>query len=361
MATFKAKKFREALKKAKNVGRAEDSVTIDGCSLVLQSLTPEMHAAIQAETDDAEEGIFDTGFQIATICRAIVEIEGQDLRNVDTVEDDVPDGEYLLNMTVATEAKALAIRDALKGERVDVQIVPPGGERTVLLERHEWLRRQLATWSREAISVAFRKSLDVVAMGEVKSSQDVKFTYVGETNEEKYRRLLIDLKEIEASLPEELVVNTLAEIGYLLKASTQELEEASSTLGEIAKQPQPEEPPRKASQDLVIASEPPVPIQLKPVEARDLEALMQERVPMNLPREDVPVQAPEQLKGMTEVRAARLAEIAGAEELYKNAHVFHQGSTVLSHPVTVPDPEELTAVLDQPPVGGINPRFRRSK
>ncbi len=362
MATFKAKKFREALKKAKNVGRAEDSVTIDGCTIVLQSLTPEMHDDIRAETEDAEDGIFNLGFQLATVCRAIVEIEGQDLRNVEVVEDDVPAGNYVLTMSIPNEVKALTLRDQLQSQGVSVNLIPPSAgtdERTILMERHEWIRQQLSTWSREAINVAFRKSLDVLAMGEARANQDVKFTYVGETNEEKYRRLLTELKEVEGSLPEDLVVNTLGEVGYLLKTSTDELQRVASQLNSIeTQQPTTTQKPVKTS-EFTVASDPPAPIQISSNPERT-DPLLQDRVPMNQPAQPAPVRVPTQLRNepMSELRAARLAEMEGVEELYKNAQSL-QEPTVLSHNQQGINGAEVAAIIDQPPPSGINPKFYR--
>lgn len=361
MATFKAKKFRDALKKAKNVGRAEDSVTIDGCTIVLQSLTPEMHDAIRAETEDAEDGIFNLGFQLATVCRSVVEIEGQDLRNVDIVEDDVPAGDYVLTLSIPNEGKATALRDHLKSQGIEVNFISPtasGDERTILMERHEWIRRQLSTWSREAVNVAFRKSLDVLAMGEARANQDVKFTYVGETNEEKYRRLLSELKEIEGSLPEDLVTNTLGEVGYLLKTSTDELQRVAEELGSIEEQ-QPTMTQRPVKTEFTVASEPPAPIQISS-NPEPVDPLLRDRVPMNQPAQPAPVRVPAQLRNepMSELRAARLAEMEGVEELYKNAQSF-QEPTVLDHNQPGINGAEVAAIIDQPPPGGINPKFYR--
>ena len=77
MATLQATKVLAALKKAKRVGRVEEGMTIDGCSLVLQNLSPEDYDAINQETADLEELEFIHAYQVAHLCRSLVEIGDQ--------------------------------------------------------------------------------------------------------------------------------------------------------------------------------------------------------------------------------------------------------------------------------------------
>src|SRR3990172_1942117 len=118
MAILQAKKVQEALRKAKQVGLVEEPVTIAGCSMVFRSLTPEAYEAIAEETKELEDLAYVQAFQIGHLCRAIVEIEGVDLRDVDFVE--------------TGEADAAG--------------------KPVKIERHAWVRDgYVKTWGREVV------------------------------------------------------------------------------------------------------------------------------------------------------------------------------------------------------------------
>ena len=74
MATLQATRILEALEKAKRVGRIEEAVTIDGCSLVLQNLTPDDYEAINDELEGLEDIEYLHAFQAGHVARSIVEL-----------------------------------------------------------------------------------------------------------------------------------------------------------------------------------------------------------------------------------------------------------------------------------------------
>lgn len=357
MATLKVRKFRDALKRAKNVGRVEESVTIDGCHVVLQSLTSDMHEAIFAELD-GEVHVYNMGYQVAMLSHSIVEIEGVDLRNFDVIEDEAPAKHFILNALVANEHKAVELKKALAEQGVDVSLVPveTAEDKTYLLEKAEWVKRHLETWSREAVLTGYKKCLDVIAKGEIQSSQDVKFTFTGETDEEKYRRLLAELKALEDTLPSELVANVLNDAGYLQKNSTREMEEVISKLEvevpDLA--PPPPQPPIQEKPSLVVPrAEPvapiPIPTQIPP----EVSKRMVDRTPMNQPslvpnqlRQQPPVEMPAQ--GSED-------DISTLEAIKRGAVRYQE---TLSSPVPKFDEAAAASIIDQPQFG-LNPKFHR--
>jgi hypothetical protein len=381
MATLKAKKLQEALKKALNVGRAEEPVTVDGCSLVLQSLVPKDYVNIVAETEELEGIEYFQAYQMAHVCRSIVEIEGVDLREVDFIEEDVPSGQYVINAACgkskAEEAKVLLTKLGL-----DVTLTPPDaaeGVRTLLVERHEWVRQRADSWSREAIGVLYRKFADVVAEGERRAREKVEFRVPDETNEDKFRRLLGEMKEVATQLPPDLTKNVMEEAGYLPKATPAELEEVNRRAREFAieqaklreevvaeaPRPQPEEP-----REAPVAAPPPQPLQ------DDLMERLRNRVPMNRTAMQAPVPSsvahqppagvPPQIQAALgeSSRASQIAALEGDVDPHLVAHEpqpFPQAKEIaeLSRNTPQVDGKGVSSIIDRPPVIGINPRFQR--
>lgn len=187
MRTLSAKKL--SLEKARNLGIYEEPVTIGDCELVLRNLRPDEYESALADCSELEDLAYLNAFQKAHVSRAICQVNGQDLREVEYIEDEEPDPKT-------------------------------GKMKTVRVERHEYLRKHLVdSWSKEVIFVAYRKLGDVVAEAEKKAKDGIQFRIAEESPEEKYRRLLGDVKEIEQELPEELTERILEEAGYLLRRS----------------------------------------------------------------------------------------------------------------------------------------------
>jgi hypothetical protein len=365
MSTLKAKKIRGALQKARNVGRAEESVTVDGCTIVLQSMPSSYYDAILKEVEDLEGAEYLHEYQNGYLCRAIVEIEGVDLRDVEFVEDDVPAGSYLIN-ACTTEAKAKKAKEELAKLDIDLVLVPPDGsegERTILLERHEWIRNQIKTWSQEALAVAWRKYADVVVTGEARAREKVEFRTPDETKEDKFRRLISEAKALENELPPEMLAAILAESGYLQKASAAELDATSQRLRTVVVQ----EPP-KASSKPVEPEEEALEEDVEPVRpVMTPEALAQKvrtRVPLNRmaveePQQGAISQQPPPLNSKT----AKIAELEGFDP---TDPAITSGYPVMQDSREVPeiskkppiDGRGARSIIDAPSVVGLNPRFR---
>ena len=88
MGTLSARTLRESLQKARNIGIVEERLQLfDECEVVVRNLRPDEYEAIHAECKELEEIAYLYGFQFGHVKRAIVELNGQDLRGVEYVED----------------------------------------------------------------------------------------------------------------------------------------------------------------------------------------------------------------------------------------------------------------------------------
>jgi len=383
MATLSAKKITEALKKAQNVGRSEEPLTISGCSIVLQSLRPDEYETIHAEIDEVPEGVgYLNAFKREHLCRAVCEFNEVDLRQVDFVEVDVED--------VDEKTKKLVVK-------------------TVKVERHAFVRDYvLGSWGREAIDVAFRKFNDVIAKAEKEAGEGVKFTVPDETPEEKYRRLLSEAKELEGHVPVEISVKIREDLGYITQTSKVELEAANEKLSKIA-EPEPpagtavpEAAPEPTSDAAATAPTPRARPAQRPVEAAPRVAkplpqedqptpdeIMQARQPLNQRQVEVPVPTPSPAMQANPVLPAnqavlkKSAQIAAMEgESFEPTSPIQGGTQLppavqggtqivaatpgmertpmeLSRPIERVNPTEAERIFEQPPVAGINARFRR--
>jgi hypothetical protein len=369
MTTLQASRIREALQQAQQVGRVEEAVTIDGCPLVLQNLTSDDYNAISSEVEGLEDVEYLHAFQAAQVCRAIVEIGDQDLRSVDFVEEEVPSGRCVLQVTLP-KAKAEDLLKQARGLGGEGAIIPDGETKVVKMERHEWIRHYiLSGWGREALTVAWRKFTE-----EERVKEGVQFKVPEESSEERYRRLLGELKEVEEDLPSELTAKILDEVGYLSKSSREELEAVEDKLRKIVSQQ-----PEKAEAE---AEEQPQP---QP-QQEDPQVLMRRRQPLNRqavvppvpqaqvapqskPADKVPV--PEQLREVAQANTSKLsrsAQIAALEgtvdpsleqDLQAVPVPLRTEVAELSKNLTEIDRQEAARITDQPPVVGINPRFKR--
>ena len=81
MGTLSARNLRESLKKAKNVGIVEERVSLFGeIEVVVRNLRPDQYEAINDDCKEEEDLNYLYGFQTGHVKRAIVELNGQDLR-----------------------------------------------------------------------------------------------------------------------------------------------------------------------------------------------------------------------------------------------------------------------------------------
>jgi len=399
MATLQATKVLEALRKAKRVGRVEDEVVIDGCQLVMQNLSPEDYDSINRETDELEEMEFLHAYQIGHVSRAIVEIGGQDLRNMDFIEDEVPAGAWAVAAYVAGKDLAEKFADEIKKAGGKATVLPPedGGTRSIKLERHEWLRDNiLSSWGREAVVVAWRKFAELLQEADEKAKDGIKFKIPDETPEEQFRRLLGEIKEIEEDLPSELVKGILGDAGFLSKSSTEELEAVNQRLKAMGTPEAAPQPAQEPAQEPAPAPEPPTTPEPQKAPERPPEPPQQAPAasPADLMRGRTPVsqqvghgvvpqtasstsaarapKVPEQLRRAAEANAVSVGRTAKIAALEAQADPT-LAAALGDQPPQRPAPEEVAVlskkaapidggaikdIVDRPPPAGINPRFK---
>lgn len=321
MRIISAKKLSEALTKAQGVGLVEERFTIGDCEVVLRNLRPDEYESIIGETHDEEDLAYLNAYQKSHVSRSIVELNGQDLRDVQfvDVEEDDP---------------------------------KTGKTRSIKIELHAWITKNiLNTWSKEAIFTAYRKIGDVVTLAEERAKAGITFRVPEESRDDKYRRILGELREAEEDLPLELVERLLADFGYMRKTTAKEAAAVDERLAKV-------EPP------------PPEPVPQPPEPAPD--AVMARRQPLNQLPVQVPsvIRTPPPLAPDTPPAQSRAAKIAALEGDVDSAILA--GPPVPPQVIQAPqaevaelsrkqdraDPKGVSQILDQPPTGGINPRYR---
>ena len=147
MGVMLARSLRESLKKAQNVGIVEERVQLfDDCEVAVRNLRPDEYESIHAEIKELDGMPYLFGFQKGHVKRAIVELNGQDLRDVQFVEDEEDD------------------------------VKRPGQMKTIKLELADWLDKNiLSTWGKEAIYIVYRKAAEIAK----KAGLRIKRSFVG--------------------------------------------------------------------------------------------------------------------------------------------------------------------------------------
>lgn len=343
-----AKKLTNALEKARGVGMVEDTFTVDDCEVTLRNLRPDEYEQVVEECSELEDLEYITEFQKGHICRAIVELNGVSFREIELIECEEPDPKN------------------------------PEKTRTVKRERHDWLRNEvLATWGREAIYTAYRKFTDVVALAEKKAKSGVAFLTPDETGEERYRRLLAEVRELENEVPPGLVVQILNENGLMHFTEVAD-RAAMDKLDEMAdKKPVPEavvSPP-------VLAPAPPPPATAT-MPASAVPDVLRRRVPLNQvdstpPAPAVPVVVPDEVPLVASpipgvppsAPSNRSAAFLAAEAEYdpEIRAALNQNQAGVVRPTEIPtlsgsteqtDPQKFAQIVERPPVVGLNPKFQ---
>ena len=345
MGIKKASRLQAVLEKARNAGHFEESARIAGLHVVFSSLTAEAYNQILEDLEEVPELSYAGAYQVEHVCRSIVQIDEESLRDVQFVE---------------VEAE--------------------GSQNSIKVERHQWLRDHIvSTWSREMLSVAFRKVMDAIKGAEERALEGVQFRIAEETDEEKYRRLLGELKETGAELPDDLRDAILREEGLAAATSKAEMEALDArTRAWAAEAESPPEPvftpPEnaqresaapvapgaasgasagsvvKAPQQLVDAQvaarpEPPAPrVPLNQTPIRD-------PVPMNpgepavvMAHRRSPVPPPDQVYDLS--RSARVAALEEDPSLV----VLDQRDVQVDH-------KQTQSILERGPVGGVNAKY----
>jgi hypothetical protein len=335
MAKLQAKKIAGAIQKAKGVGRVEEPFTVCGCSLVLRNLLPDEYADIGKSIEGLDEMGYLNAYRREHIARSVVELNGESLRDINFVEVDV--------------------------EEVGEDNRPTGVVKSILVETHAFIRDYiLVTWGREAIDVAFRKFNDVVEKADREASNGVVFTVPDETQEERYRRLLTEAKEVEGFVALELAAKIRDDAGFTLKPSVAEYEAADARLAKLAEEaaeelPQPapqRQPLNRVAADVALPELPLSPVSMPP--PRPTAPSIPPAAPARAPKVELPElaaarQAAETLRRRTEL--IEELEKSGTGDTLPGL----QAVQVKDRPQRI-NPDEVQ--IDTMPVGGINPRFR---
>jgi hypothetical protein len=363
MGTIDGKKLRDALTKAKNIGLVEDTFTIGDCEVTLRSLRPDEYAAVLQESQGLNDVEYLHTYQRGHLARSIVAINGLDLHDVQFVDDEEPDPKR------------------------------PDKTRTVKLELPAYLiKHVLSTWGKESVYTAYRKFGDVVELAERKAKEGITFLLPEETDEERYRRLLLEAKEAEESVPSTLVDRILDELGLMRKSTADEIKTAMEKTDQLAREqtavspePAPPEPPPVIAVPVLDTTAPvpataapvPTPRQARPVDPH--QTLQQAIAARQAASPDAVGQAVVQASQIDPAAVKRSAAIAALEangtapepivaprrELPTTLPGSQGPIEVLQQvqePVEITkqerfDPAAATAILDKPAAGGINPRF----
>ena len=363
MGTLNARNLTQALSQARNIGLVEEPFELEGISLTVRNLRPEQYDSIFKECQGLSDVEYLNAWQMAHVCRAICEINGIDFRDTSFVEEEEPDPKR------------------------------PNQTRTIKVELHTWLQKNLLSgWSREVIYTCYRKVADAIESGERRAKEGVNFKIVDETAEDKFRRLIVEMKEIEEDVPEKVLDGILRDHGYIRRSTVDEVNRVESKLAalasdtpQVADSPKPAEPEVQEAVKLeaapveerqTIAPEPPsgLPSAERIAELlRSRRAQTQQAVPQAAPVYEQPIQptkvevppmaaAPLPIASPPQGRSAELASIEG------DVGDLPHGATNLQPQTQTPEvvlgggtrlnPEVAKTIVDTPPVGGINPRFR---
>ena len=358
MGTISAKTLNEALAKAKNVGVVEESFVIGDCEVTLRNLRPDEYAAVLQDCQGLEDVQYLNTYQKGHIARSIVAINGVDLHGVEFVDSEEPDPKK------------------------------PGQAKHVKLELHTYLLKNvIETWGKEAVYTAYRKFGDVVELAERKAKEGIQFLMPEETDEEKYRRLLLEAKEYEDNIPNTMVDQILDDVGLMRKSTADEIKAAMERADQLAREQEQSEPSLEPVSETAIA-----PVQVavaveatpqaevnRPSAQRppDPHQTLQEAIAAR--RQPVASSLPVVQQATAEAPAAsRASQIAALEA---EAGVGGVDPTALTlpgrngQPIPVAaygaatevveikkqesfDPNAARQILDKPPVAGINPRYR---
>jgi hypothetical protein len=376
MGTLSARALRESLKKAENIGIIEERVTLfDTLEVIVRNLRPDEYEAIYAECKGLEDVDYLYGFQLAHVKRAIVEMNGVDLRGVQYVEDEEDDPKK------------------------------PGQTKTIKLELPDWLlKNYISTWGKEAVFIVYRKVEDAVERAEKKAKDGITFLTPDETSEDRFRRLVGEVKELEEGLPQKLVDNVLDDAGYMRKSTAEEVKRAMGAADKLAREqqqargggagappvpPSPAPPPAAPPAPPVAAAAAPAPV------GPDPNDLVRNRQPMNTAAVDVSqpvIVSPQPRQNVVPAQGQRVPQpekpipgaipgppvhgSAGARAM-KNAALEAEadasgaltgpGGALPARPSNVPilekkqpvaDPKAAMSVMDPAPKGGINPHYR---
>lgn len=351
MGTLSARNLTEALSQARNLGLVEEHFVLENTSLAVRNLRPDQYDAIFKECQGLADVEYLNAWQMGHISRAICEINGIDLRDVTSIEEEEPDPKR------------------------------PGHTRMVKLELHAWLKKNLlATWARESLYICYRKVADAIEAGEKKAQEGITFRASDESAEDKYRRLVGELKEVEEDVPEKILDGILRENGLMRRSTQEEVEAAASKLASL-KETLPADEPVPSRVDTVedevesvqVAAPAPAPERKAgPPSPERMAQLLRNRVVPPAPVAEVapvgaqPSPEPVETSPVPSVMS-RTAELAALEGSFGSdqiptapVNLQPQGQVPEIRLGSAPklDPQAATALVDTLPKGGVNPRFR---
>jgi hypothetical protein len=350
MRSIAAKNLLDALEQARGVGLVEESFTLKGttaerdCALVVRNLTPDEYEIIMEECKAYEEMAYLNAFQRGHVSRAIVEINGFDLREVGFIEDEIEDPKK------------------------------PGTSKKIRLERHKWIEDNLIrTWSKEALFTVYRKVSDAVAKAEALAKEGVTFMVAEEPPHDRIRVLLAEVKELAAEMPDEMVDHIYGDYDLQRKTPQKSYEAAAERLGSL-----PVEVPAEAPEDGPVAPlvapqrapavevAPPDPAPAKPHQEAP-EAILRKRTPLNQLPQEPPPEPPPEVKGRAAEYAALMdSHTALGLDMGTVPNIPPEQRPQRPQRTDIPevgqrakmDPKAALGIIDQPPPAGINPRFR---
>jgi hypothetical protein len=344
MRSIAAKNILDALEQARGVGLVEEAFTLKGptperdCALVVRNLTPDEYEIIMEECKGFDEMAYLNVFQRGHVSRAIVEINGFDLREVGFIEDEVEDPKK------------------------------PGAVKKIRVERHKWIEENLIrTWSKEALFTVYRKVGDVVAKAEELSKTGINFVVAEEAPHDKIRVLLAEVKELAADLPDAMLDHIYGDYDLQRKTPQKDYEAAAEKLGTLSTEQEtpaaPPGPPAVSQTAPVVEAATPEAAPAKPLQETP-EAILRRRIPLNQ-GPAVIAEPPEESKG----RAAEYAVLMDSHAqlgldvgqvdppLEQRARRSKEEVPEIGQRPKV-DPAAALKIIDQPPPAGINPRFR---
>ena len=220
---------------------------------------------------------------------------------------------------------------------------------------------------------AFRKLSEIVEEADKRAKSGIVFRIPEETEDETYRRLLGELRALESEIPADLSVRILGEFGYQHKTTEEEVKAAVERLNQTVA-PEPAE-----------VEAPPEPVAPVPVSQPTPEDIMRARTPLNrvvesrppvdrtLPSTQNELSSDFRRKSVDSnepaARPSRTAQIAdleggvGALALPPTEAVPPplRSSTevaVLERKGDALDPRAAAGIIERPPTGGINPRYK---
>lgn len=370
-SSISAKKLGEALSRATKVGIVEERFSIGDCEMVLRNLRPDEYQAVIDDCKDLEEVTYMYGYQSGHVARALVEMNGVNLRDVKYVEVEEEDPKT------------------------------PGSVRAIKIELYKYvLDHVMNTWSKEAVFTSYRKFADVIQKAEEKAKEGIVFITPDETPEEKFRRLLGDLREVESDVPENILDKVLEEAGYMRRSTAEEVKATMERADQLARerleaekaaqQGAAQESPAAPAAPPAAPSGTGVPRIIRTPTADDVMRNRQplNRQPVEVPAPppmagepgsfDAPQQQPFQQPHVPITHSKRAAEVAALEAEVGIAMVGNEAVPVTKGPGGIPvaslgqndapelarggaekqDVRQFHQIVERPPTAGLNPRFR---